>query len=478
VSLQVRVPANVSAGKELEYHLYVRNLTTAAAHHVRVRDRLPANATFVHATPEPTSRTPDLIWDLGTLEGGASRDIVIVLQPDGSGEVKTCAHVQFEHGQCVSTQITRPNLVVQMFGPSQASINEPLTYRIDLRNTGTAAAEAVVLLASLPEGLESIGLKNPLTWDLGTVAPGQVISKEYQALARKTGSLCSLGKATAAGALHAECQSCVTAGEPKLQLEVKGPERGLVNRPATLLLTVSNPGTGTASNVVVDCLPPPGASVRSVSDGGGMAGNRVKWLLGPLKASERRTVQLMLNVPEAGEALFQASAAADRLDAVPGEARARFTAVTGLTAEIIVKDNPVEVGTQTSYLVTIHNQGDAPASRVGVICQIPEQMSVTNATGQSSHRVEGQKVTFEALASLPPHGQATYEINVTPHDAGDGRFQVELTADQLSAEAGPVRRQQSVTIYGKRAAPQLQTPQGVTPAAPPTTAPASPFGSQ
>ena len=121
------------------------------------------------------------------------------MQPEGSDEIKTCAHVQFEHGQCVSTQITRPNLFVQMFGPNQANLNDPLTYRIDVRNTGGAAAEAVVLLASLPEGLESVGLKNPLTWDLGNLAPGQTVSREYQALARKTGSLCSLGKATAAG---------------------------------------------------------------------------------------------------------------------------------------------------------------------------------------------------------------------------------------------------------------------------------------
>src|SRR5262245_36017978 len=57
VALRVRVPAVAGLGQELEYHICVENSSAAAAHHVLVRNPLPANTRFVRATPEPSTRT-------------------------------------------------------------------------------------------------------------------------------------------------------------------------------------------------------------------------------------------------------------------------------------------------------------------------------------------------------------------------------------------------------------------------------------
>src|SRR5262245_26132176 len=56
VSLRVRVPAAAAAGQDLEYHLHVKNCSHAPAHHVLVRNPLPANARFVRAVPEPDEK--------------------------------------------------------------------------------------------------------------------------------------------------------------------------------------------------------------------------------------------------------------------------------------------------------------------------------------------------------------------------------------------------------------------------------------
>jgi uncharacterized repeat protein (TIGR01451 family) len=462
VRLQVRVPASTENGKDLEYRLHVKNSSTAAAHHVRVRVHHPqkAHARFVKATPEPTTQTPDLVWELGTLEANASRDIILVLQPDGSGDVTVCARVQFEHGQCVTTQIARPSLAVKETGPSQASLNDALTYRIEVRNTGSATANAVVLRDTLPDGLTVLdpqgAAKNPLTWDIGTLAAGQSVIREYQARAVKTGMLCTTVEATAAGGLRSEAQSCVTVGEAKLHLEMKGPDKGWVGKPATFQLTISNPGTAAAGNVMLAGPLPARTTFVSASDGGRLVGNQVQWSLDRLGPSERRTVQLVLTATEAGEVAVSAAASADRIDKATAEAHTPFEGVTGLTAVIAARDNPVEVGMPTSYLITVRNQGDAPATQVGVAALVPEQMKVVEARGQTTYRVEGQRVVFEALTSLAPRMEAQYEVRVMPQTAGDVRFQVELTAAQLSAEAGPVRRQESTTISARDGTPRLQ----------------------
>src|SRR5262245_32245100 len=74
VSIRVRVAAAAAAGQDLEYRICVTNRSRAAAHHVLVRDPLPANAAFVRAAPEPAQREPELVWHLGTLPPCACRE--------------------------------------------------------------------------------------------------------------------------------------------------------------------------------------------------------------------------------------------------------------------------------------------------------------------------------------------------------------------------------------------------------------------
>ncbi len=172
VAIRVRVPATASAGQELEYRICVENLSQAAAHHVIVRNPLPANARFVRANPEPSSKDPELIWELGTLQGCACREIVLVLAAAGVGDVKNCARVQFEHGQCVTTRIARPALSLRKNGPTQAFVNETLRFQLIVTNTGATELTGVTLTDTLPPELEYAGGQKQLTWDLGTLAPG------------------------------------------------------------------------------------------------------------------------------------------------------------------------------------------------------------------------------------------------------------------------------------------------------------------
>src|SRR5262249_15832700 len=110
VAVRVRVPDSIKAGEELTYHLCVENASKGEAYHVTVRSPLPANAKLVRADPPPTDRNKELIWRLGTMPPMSYRDISLVLMPSGPGEVRACARIQYEHGQCVCTKVTGPIL--------------------------------------------------------------------------------------------------------------------------------------------------------------------------------------------------------------------------------------------------------------------------------------------------------------------------------------------------------------------------------
>src|SRR5262249_26383167 len=151
----------------------------------------------------------ELLWQLGTLPPGACREIVLVLVPTGPGDVKNCARVQFEHGQCVCTKIAQPGapaLQLHKQGPGQAALNNVLPYRLTVPNTGSGQAPGVVVTDALPAGLEHTSRKNTLTWDMGNLAPGQSRTAEYQVIAKQTGRLCNGAVATAMGGLRQEVE--------------------------------------------------------------------------------------------------------------------------------------------------------------------------------------------------------------------------------------------------------------------------------
>jgi uncharacterized repeat protein (TIGR01451 family) len=464
VAIRVRVPASAAAGEPLEYHICVENTSRAPAHHVTVRNPLPANARFVRATPPPEAREPELLWRLGTLAPCACREIVLVLEPTGAGDVKNCARVQFEHGQCVVTRLARPRLALTIIGPAEAVLTEPLTFRLTVANTSNIEARGLLLTAFLPPGLEASNRppanpseKQALRWeDLGPLAPGQSVTREFQAAARRAGRLRLEATVTGAGILE-EAAHEVIAGQPDLELMMTGPEEAPVRRAVTYRLTVRNPGSLPATNVVVALPIPNGVQVVEAADGGQTTEGQVRWPLGTLPPGERRTLRVKLQAPAKVDAGYQARATADRgLDA-KASLTTRFTGSGGLTFFTEPDENPVFVNTASGYSITVINQGNDTARDVRIVARVPEQMEVTGAEGPagSKGRVEKQLVSFDPLPTLAPGAEAAYRVLVTPKRAGDVLLTVEMTADQPKLER-PVRKDTPTTVAnpGPPAQPQ------------------------
>ncbi len=446
VSLAIRVPASAAPGEELEYRLCIENRSFAAAHHVVVRNPLPAHAKYVRAKPAPTTREPELSWDLGTLEACAKCEIVLVLVPTGTGDVKNCARVQFEHGQCVCTAIPKAELKLRKAGPTQAVPNESLTFQLTVTNTGEVEARDVKVTDTLPAGLAHASGKKQLLWSLGTLGPGQSRSVEYQVIARELGKHCNQAVAVAEGGLHEEVESCVTVVDLKLSVTKQGPARRYVNLPATYEFTVTNEGTSTLTNVALTDPIPEGVSFVSASHDGMLTENRVRWSLGSLEPGASRTVEVVFRAKGAGQACNRVTATADHGLSAQAEICTEFVGVSALLLEVVDIDDPVEVNGETSYLIVVRNQGSLPATKVQVTAHVPPQQQVVNVSGPSKHSQEGQAVTCQPF-TLPPHAEARFTVAVRALRPGDVRFKVDLTSDILTS--GPVHEDESTTLYAE-----------------------------
>jgi uncharacterized repeat protein (TIGR01451 family) len=372
VTVRVRVPSHANAGEDIEYRIVVENSSTATAHHVLIRNPLPANARYVRASPEPTRRTPELQWDLGSFPGGSRCVILLVLKPTSGADLTNCTRVQFEHGECVTTRIAG----AAPPGPKQPSMKEP-----------------------------------PL----------------------------------------------VPGGKAKLSLEMTGPAQQYLNMPAQYLVTVKNTGTAPATNVLIADKVPDGTTFVRADQNGQFADGQVAWVLGTLEAGASKTVELVLRAKSAGKICNKARVDADGGLKAEAEFCTIFKGASAVLLEMVDRKDPIPVGGDTSYPITVLNQGHVPVTNIRIKALVPVALKFIRADGPTKFKLgektaEYQVLLFEPLASLEAGDRAEYEVFVEAERPGDVRFTVELTADQLKM-GGPVREQESTTVFPENGTP-------------------------
>jgi uncharacterized repeat protein (TIGR01451 family) len=489
VRIRVRVPSVATAGKELEYRLIVENMGRGAAHHTVVRATLPASVRFVRAIPEPSTTDPEPRWQLGTLPGCGTKEITLIVVPTGEADVRVCARVMSEYGQCVQTRIAgkaprtddriripvpmpgpepgprpfpqppmgNPNLTINVTTPPRpVSLFDMVPVTIEVTNTGTGPARDVNVRATLAPGLKVSKVtpmetaEGTLEWALGTIGAGQRKRIELQLVAEKAGTLAIDAELTDAGGTKKAGHGQVQVSEVKLDIIKKGPASRLVGGTAIYTIQVTNSGDVPASNVVVtDEIPELIEFIRATA-GGKMVGTTVRWELGTLPPGERREVRLEIRCKVAGTLKNRATAKSDRMEkGVTAEAETAFENVTGLTAEID-SDTPVmEVGKTVLYTIRVINQGDGEAENVGLTVTLPPELTLVGDPVGPIMAVMGPgPIVFPPQVKIPGKEKREYKIRAQATMPGEVKVHVEVTAKTL--ERGPLVREEATTIYGKK----------------------------
>lgn len=180
-------------GGMVDYTLAYDNNGTTPAADVRIVDTLPTGATFVSASPAPTSQSGNtLTWDRGTVNTSTGGSITVRVQFSASLargasltngatiSTSTPGDNPGDNTSTTSTTVVAPNVRVHKTGPARVTAGEQLTYAVTYDNNGDAAAQGVVLVDTLPAGVTFVSA-NPapasvsdstLTWNFGTVNAG------------------------------------------------------------------------------------------------------------------------------------------------------------------------------------------------------------------------------------------------------------------------------------------------------------------
>lgn len=460
LAVEKRGPREIQVGKTARFEILVRNVGSAIANDVVLRDSVPFGTALVATTPPATplqaagvradaqGASGDLVWQLGTLPPGGQARVALDLMPMQEGDVGSVASVSFRADASVRARATRPALQIAAEPPEPVLVGRDSRLTITIANPGSGIATGVVLEGLLPEGLTHRA-GHELEFDVGSLPPGE--SRTIDLVLATTGPGVHALKLTARADGQIEVNEAVKIAvtAPTLELAVQMPSRRYLQRPATCVLSMTNAGTAPAVGVELVAQLPPGMKFIRANNAGYYEerNHRVLWNLEELPAAETGQVEVVVMPIALGP---QKIVAAARTTAGLSDQIAHTVEVEGLAAlafEVADSEDPIEVGGVSEYVIRVANQGTKPASGVRVVATLLGDMEPVEARGPSPHRVDNLTVSFEPLAKLAPSEEATYRIRVRGRREGDQRVQVQLTSDEQPA---PITKEEITRVYADR----------------------------
>jgi uncharacterized repeat protein (TIGR01451 family) len=445
IEIQKLAPAEIQVGKKCTFAVRVQNNSQRTAHDVHIRDEAPLGTQLVGTAPKATVSGSQVVWDLGTLSPGEERIVEMELLPTDEGELGSVATVTFASQASAKVRCTRPELALRLTTAPRVMIGEQHLVEIEVSNPGTGDATGVVLLESVPAGV-SHEAGPALEFEVGTLPPGETRRLDLVLTAEQAGRINNTMTARADASLEvqASCEFEIIA--PVLKVSVAGPKQRYLERPATYTVSVNNPGTAPAKEVQLVTQLPKGLQFVSADNYGeyDAATHSVRWSLAELPANEQGAVELTALPVEPGEHTLQIAGRAEQGLEDRTETRVVVEGLVALSFEVTAADGAIEVGGETSYDITVTNQGSKPAANVQVVAIVPAGLRATNGQGATRHVVQGDRVVFAPLAQLAPKAEAKFRVQVQGLRAGDQRTKIMVTADEVQE---PITKEQGTLVY-------------------------------
>lgn len=433
IRLEKTMPDQVQVNAEFDYSIRVTNLAEVTVDDVKVTEDTEGNFKFNESDPPAEMQGNRLTWSVGTLAPGETRDIRVLGSAITNDCVKNCSKVSYTIPACGFTKVVQPLLNLVKLAPSRKTLCDdiPLTYVV--KNSGTGDATNVEIVDELQGEQITAAGDNSVNIAVGTLGPGE--SKEYTVMtrAKRTGTFSSKAMARADAGLRAESRLPATiVSQSELQISKAGPDREYLGRKVNYTITLKNTGDSPATDTVLEDRVPAGVTSIIVSDGGFVEGTRVTWHLGTVGVGQSKTVTISYIPTMAGTYTAKATARATCAEDAMVSVDTSIEGVAAILLEVVDLSDPIEVGHNETYLVTVTNQGTKADTNIRINCFLEDTMKFVSASGETQTQAADGTVTFQPLDVLEPGDKATWKVVVQAMYAGDVRFHVTMDSDQLT----------------------------------------------
>jgi uncharacterized repeat protein (TIGR01451 family) len=438
-------PQEVLVGQEFAYSLRATNMSKTGYSSVIVTEALPENFTLSGTAPRAELRGRDLVWEIDNLAAGDHRDFVIKGTATHTAKLAGCTTVTCKAPEvCVGFNAVQPELALLLRGPAEAIQCDALKYTLVVTNRGSGTATDVKVSQELPEGLRTFDGKGSFAGDIGSLGPNESREVSFMAHAEHRGEFRTAASASGANGLHAASEPVTTTiRKPALVVTKDAPEMRYVGRPVEYTITVRNEGDAVAKNTVLDeklmCNP----KFIKASDDGKFEKGTIHWDLGSIEPCQERTVKAWIYSDEKGDIRMEAVATS-----YCGEGATcgvtTIKGVAGILLEMVDLADPIEIGAEETYRITVTNQGSETLTNLAIRAEVPPEQMYVRSSGPTAAEAKDNWVKFAAVPSLEGGKKVIFDVVTKALKDGDTRFKVALTGDQL---ASPVSKTESTHLY-------------------------------
>lgn len=477
ISLDKTGPAEASVGATVIYRIVVANPGDLPARDVIVTDDVPSGFTYLSSNPQATISGGKLTWQLGTLRPRESRVVEINLRADQQGVANNCATVRTADGltasDCAATTVVVPTLEVTVVGPTSGEVGQQVQYVATISNRGNLPATNLVLVDRFDPGLQhSVVPTSPIERDLGTLQPGQTVRVNIDFRLLRAGRWCHTVEVRGQEGTKGSAQACIdarepaggvplpstpstqtppaTGGAPRLTVTKTGPAQRRVGEVAEFNIDITNTGNAPATNLKVTDSYDLALDPVAATDGYAFVGDDLVWRIDTLPPG--RSIRMQVNcrcLSRADRACNRVSVTADQAVRADHETCLQIQGGTAaLSLQVFDLRDPVASGNDTTYEVTITNNGQVPDQQVVLVVTVPPEMAplTVGVNAPSRHTIAGQVVRFAPVAEIRPGERLVYQIPVRAVRSGDAVFRCQVTSANSSSE---VTGQETTTIFNE-----------------------------
>lgn len=433
----------VRAGQPYTYQLRVSNLTDQPLSGVVLRQRIPENFKLsennsVQPAGDNAGQAQINVGDLGPKQ---SKTVQVTGTASGSGTLDTCLNAQFNPPMlCARVPIVSPQIKAVAEGPSQADVCQDLMYRYTITNTGTGTAHNVVLQENLPDGLQTSDGQRAISLNMGDLGQGQSKNVTARLRASQPGRFTSQATVRSdAGEVQTE-QLATAVVAPRLAVTMTGPKEDYLGQPLSYQVTVKNTGDAAATGTRLRLGATPG-QVQFISaqgaDGAQLASDRQQGGqdLGTLPPGQSRTVMVNFQPQREGAVAVNATAQANCAQAVTTYTNTSILSITAAALVVTHDPDPVPVGGNVIYHITVQNKGTATDHNVNVTATLPPSEQFVRASGGTEGRNDGQTINFGAIPDLAPKQTITWQIEAKALRPDEAKFQTTMTSQSTQNPA-------------------------------------------
>ena len=314
-----------------------------------------------------------------------------------------------------------PSVIIQKRAPAEVKVGKPASFVIHVRNVGAVEALDVEVHDRVPAGMRLVDASptpqrqgNMLMWQIGSMPAGDERTITMQLIPEQEGELGSVARVS----FEAAASVRTIATRPVLEISQQTPEKVLIGQQLEIGLTISNSGSGQATNVEIWEDVPDGLSHPE--------GPQLKHNLGTLAPGEVRTDSLFLKAEKAGIIRNTITLVGD--DGLKTE--------DTVVVQVIAPDLQVSLEGPSrrflertaSYQLNVANAGTADATNVEISVQLSRGFSFVSTDYEGQYDSNRHSVSW-SLAQLPAGANGAVPLTLLPVEAGEQIIKIKADAD-------------------------------------------------